>query len=576
MGAFKGHIIDIAIEVAIAVSLFCCSSCNRNHTREILDHANDLMIEYPDSALTLILEIDTSKINSDADKAYFSLLKSMALHKNYIDISNDSLISIASNYYDAESEPDLAMLSAYYHGVVLYNAKLYDKAMFKALEALRLSSLLDEKLWEARSHELIADISANTYLTDYVIEHRQKAVYIYHELKMRPNELYALAELGLNFYVTGKDERSVELLDSVRQIAIKELKDTNLYAFCTQASINPVFNLGDYSKVINLYNETYPYQAVYKLNTAKLAFCASASLMLNDYSEYEHFLNAAKEIAKDRIDTGTIKNIEILRLKNEHDYEGAMSNYDYLINLQNQVYKNLVNKSVIISERDYAVQQTQKAIDVAHKSKQKFVLFLLVSVIIFILIAIWLIFYIKKRNKKVDDYVSEIMLLTNAATINSIKSERLELDLKEKMITLNRQRHIIENLLDKRSSSINSLCNLILEHNNDSSSKNLFYKQILKEFESLNNPAERMRIRKLVNDALDGIIDRLSKAVPHLSEDDLSFLSLVYAGFSAKSICLLTNMKLSSFYSKRKRLSLKISSSGHENVAEFLRNMPNV
>lgn len=395
------------------------------------------MGERPDSALNLILGIDRSLIDSDSNSARYALLKTMALHKNYIDISDDSIISVASNYYDAESTPFEALLSNYYHGVILFNAKLYDKGMLKALEALRISKTLGEKLWEARSHELIADISSYSCIYDYVIDHRQQAVDIYKDLEMRGSELYALADIGLNLTTSEEYDKSISLLDSVRQIAINEQKDSALYAFCTATLIKPIFRIKDYDRVINTYNEFIPYRSVYHLSSTKLAFCAYASLMLNNINDYDKFMAMAKECAVNIDDSCMIKNIEIARLRMLHDYETAFNNYDDLLKQQNQFINDVLNKSVLYSERDYAISQSQKAIESEQKARRNLFLIVTISIIIFIFISTLTIYFIKYKNKKIDDYVSELILLTNTATIHTVKSERLELDLKDKISKLN-------------------------------------------------------------------------------------------------------------------------------------------
>ena len=47
-------------------------------------------------------------------QALFALLYSQALDKNYIDETNDSLIGIAVEYYNAHPEPYRLMLAYYY------------------------------------------------------------------------------------------------------------------------------------------------------------------------------------------------------------------------------------------------------------------------------------------------------------------------------------------------------------------------------------------------------------------------------------------------------------------------------
>lgn len=72
---------------------------------------------------------EASKIVKDACKARYALLKSIALDKNYIDVTNDSLTSIAVAYYKKHGTVEEKLKSYLYNGRVYVNSKNYEKAM---------------------------------------------------------------------------------------------------------------------------------------------------------------------------------------------------------------------------------------------------------------------------------------------------------------------------------------------------------------------------------------------------------------------------------------------------------------
>ena len=81
----------------VAALLFV--ACRTDNTSiQLLDQAEALMNAAPDTALALLDSIDSQRL-SRADNARYALLRSQALDKNFIDITNDSLISIAVDYY---------------------------------------------------------------------------------------------------------------------------------------------------------------------------------------------------------------------------------------------------------------------------------------------------------------------------------------------------------------------------------------------------------------------------------------------------------------------------------------------
>jgi hypothetical protein len=65
-----------------------------------LQKAERLMQEHPDSALEILSHYSSKSFSDSADIAAYTLLRTQADDKNYIDHTSDSLIKIATNYYD--------------------------------------------------------------------------------------------------------------------------------------------------------------------------------------------------------------------------------------------------------------------------------------------------------------------------------------------------------------------------------------------------------------------------------------------------------------------------------------------
>jgi len=61
----------------------------------------DLLIETaPDKAYHILLHLNRERLNSNSDKALYALLMSQALDKKIIKVESDSLIRIATDYYN--------------------------------------------------------------------------------------------------------------------------------------------------------------------------------------------------------------------------------------------------------------------------------------------------------------------------------------------------------------------------------------------------------------------------------------------------------------------------------------------
>lgn len=77
----------------------------------------------PDSALTVLSQIDTSSLHHPKERAQFALLYAIALDKNYIDTTDIGVIRPAAEYYSKHGTARQKMLTYYYEGRIHFNAR---------------------------------------------------------------------------------------------------------------------------------------------------------------------------------------------------------------------------------------------------------------------------------------------------------------------------------------------------------------------------------------------------------------------------------------------------------------------
>ena len=122
--------------IIISLILFCTSCSKSDKTIvSVLNTAESCMEQHPDSSLIILNSINLNEISTKANKARYALLKSIALDKNYIDVTDDSLTSIAVAYYGKHGDADERLKAYMYNGRVYENAKDYERAMSNYLYA---------------------------------------------------------------------------------------------------------------------------------------------------------------------------------------------------------------------------------------------------------------------------------------------------------------------------------------------------------------------------------------------------------------------------------------------------------
>ena len=114
--------------LASILAICCLCSCISGE-HKILNTVSEILESRPDSALTLLQTLQADNLNKPSDKARYALLLSMALDKNYIDVTDDSLINIAVNYYARRKHSSQYMKACYMQGLIYKNGRRFPAAI---------------------------------------------------------------------------------------------------------------------------------------------------------------------------------------------------------------------------------------------------------------------------------------------------------------------------------------------------------------------------------------------------------------------------------------------------------------
>ena len=104
----------------VRISLFLLvvivlSACNDSHKVATIHQAEMLMQEQPDSALRVLQTINRHSLRGKT-LARYALVYSIAQDKSGLDVTNDSLLRIAHEYYSQHPDDSLYARSQYYMG----------------------------------------------------------------------------------------------------------------------------------------------------------------------------------------------------------------------------------------------------------------------------------------------------------------------------------------------------------------------------------------------------------------------------------------------------------------------------
>lgn len=175
-----------------------------------------------------------------------------------------------------------------------------------------------------------------------------------------------------------------------------------------------------------------------------------------------------------------------------------------------------------------------------NKSKQ---IIAIIVVICLILGAIGFIYYRKKQSVKSEQINRLFMIISENEMNNRFLKAKLS------------------DLMRNRFSTINQLCYEYFEKADTNFLKKSIYTKVEQEIDHLKSQEQLSQFEQVLNEYCDGIMLRINAQIPHLSDNERKLLIYLYSGLSARTICVLMDIQLKTFYMRRLRLKNKIETS---------------
>ena len=201
----------------LTVVILILSSCSARNQADVLDDVESFISEDPERALSVLDSLSSSgELPGHGDKARFALLYSMALDKNYIDSTDDSLINVAVKWYRRHGSPDEKLKSYYYQGRIYQNAGDKESAMESFVKAEAYVEDAEDDVAAGLLYKSIAVVYANIFDLEMAEQYNDKAKAFYK--KAGDKDKYAgtlLYESNLHF-ASGNYNKAQISIDSAR------------------------------------------------------------------------------------------------------------------------------------------------------------------------------------------------------------------------------------------------------------------------------------------------------------------------------------------------------------------------
>lgn len=560
--------------IGILLLILMLLSCNRDSDMKMmLSSAESLMNEHPDSALTLLESIERKSLSKEKDKACYALLLTQARNKCYICETDDSLINVAVRYYKKHPSKGFFLKSCFYKAEILFNKQEYNLAVIMAMKAYELAKETDDFYWIAKSDELLSNIFSKTYNNQEALKYSAEAALYYKKAGKMRNHRYALCDLAVTYANIDSLHASLTLLDSIKSMASIPPMDSALITYCIRTYIPVCLYNKDFHKAKSYIKELSSFKNYYELDANEYTYMAEVAIALGEQDSLTNIINSAQSLAKTLPEKTTVNSMMANYFISKNQFKEAQICTDSALVYQNKVVSETLKQSVVTAQRDFYNAQSESIKKQSESMKRVIIIGVIAVVCISALCAYFYRLKIRIKNGEIEKRMNEILVLSERIQnknddINQLTSQLTTQQDKSELL-----KNLVENLFKDKWKTINLLCDEFFEKGNSEKTKATIINEVEKEIKRICSPKNLKAIETAVNDCMDGIVSKLRVQCPFLKPEDILFITLLFAGFAPRAVCIFTGIKLKYFYNKRSRLSERIMKSNAPEKILFVEKM---
>ena len=594
------HIQSHILYIGIILLLLGITGCRKQYpVAEKLLQAEAVMNEYPDSALNLLKGIAQPELKTQEHRARYALLYSQALDKNYIDLTSDSLINIAVDYYKDRDDVRAKFLSYYYQGRIYTNANNLTQATLAYMEAEQLVDELGDDYAAGLLYNQMGTIYRNYYDFPKALESYRLSTEHYHKADKPLHKLYGMLSQSAIYKSMKKETDSFRILYNTLMEA-KETNQTSVIKHCLGDLIMLCLNMDKQEEAVSFYNELINHYSIERMTSS---FYASLGLLMareKNVEKSQLYINKAWERARTQSDSVHLYYISSQVEQLFSSYQEAYSDLEQSITLQNRSVREALQQPVLTAQKNFLKQELQ------HKEyrlrMEKYIR--LLGFTILLLVTIIIIAFFRKRFqkslkeklkeqdfthqeemkelqqealKREESLRSHAAQLEARATLSKEDIERLKKELEESKMHIEEARKFREqhqqetDLLKSDNHDALLRINKMLKHHfkqieNTYQMLQVKYKTVANRDKAIeeyiqNTTAEfygskkaDRNLEKLVNELYGDVMRQLRKEIKLPSEEHYRLSCLLLAGLSINFIATLTGETTNAIYKRRDKI----------------------
>ena len=585
--------------LSILFLLLAFTACgDKKAVTDVLNRSEAVMKEHPDSALNLLRTLTFDDFRKEKNRARYALLHSQALDKNYIDVTNDSLISVAVEYYKDKDDVRSKFLSYYYMGRVHANGERYLQATSCLMESEQLVEEVGDDYLSGLLYSEMGRIYDIYYDYSKSLEAHQKAAECYEREGMIGHRNYMWYYQSAVCRNMNDYDGCARLLQKTLTCA-KEDDDEVLIKTCIGDLVMLYVELNRTAEAIVLYEQSTLMQGEFGTSSF-MGVLSRLYASEGSFVKANNFLQKGWERSKNRNDSISLYLSSAMLSDKMGDGKKAYQELLTGISMQNVNVRQSLEQPILTVQKDYLSDKLEFEAYKLRMEKHLRILYIMVFSLLLIIV-VWL--FLRKLRKTKEEARITIDGL-HAEMLRMEEESRQELDVllkeleqKDRMAddTLGKLRSALKHQEENHCRYVRQMEEMEKQYLETLSQKTTYVSELFKAWfgvmdrwmmiyrtEETKGLAKLKRmgreisifeekyfvgnraycqLEKLLDVYHDNVMLHFRNEVKLADETDYRRVCYFFAGFSPDTIAWLMDEKTENVYQRRLRLRKNISSS---------------
>ena len=523
----------------------------------------------PDSVLAVLTATDMPRWGEA--RALYALLTVQAQDKSYIDVADDSLISVATRYYDRKGQALRRLQAFYYHGRVHVNAGHRHEAMTAYTRAMEFVDEVDAPYSVGLLFFQLSALYGDDFDYPQALDCMKKALNYFEKADKERLQYIAKRNMGLLHLNMHQFPQADSLLNEVL-----EWGETYNDTYIIYNSIDQLLRLYDATENIEALDSLF-----YNYPPRTLAKDVSTYTTLAYYYAHKGDLNLSEEVLSQAWrmcttaeDTAKLWTKSYLVGKLLGDKDMALRSHEYLLAHQDSVLRITLQQPLIASQRDH--YQNRLEMEKLRNLNYRYLMGIAALVIVVVAVTIWMLY--RETFRKKEAQVKQYMDIADQLRVTLYYKEE-ELDkvtdaLQQQTTDTATLQQRIVSLFKEQYNLLDELCTTYYENPKEELRIGHIFKQVRDTIGFFSSNEGYAKLEAVVNDGCNDAISHLRREFPKFRESDFRLLCYFCAGFSIQTICLFTQEDSKKLWVYKSRLITRIKNSNAPSKDIILAQIP--